>query len=231
MRTQSPRIRSLFRVCHLQLTLSCRLTQRTDPNLLAHNLDVLENGMPTISANLSKNVTVPSVSGGILWPDEVNQVFYLYGGEYPLVPEEFALWAYDVPMDQWNLTTFPPTSSAVKRVAWGAGTTVQGRAEGYYYGGYMNNRTNPGWDGPPLAMSNLVKYDMIANRWTNNTGPDSTGRAEGVMVTIPASRQGMLVYFGGVSFPYGNSTEVAVSHSRPKIHIFFLSADAASSHQ
>ena len=231
MRTQSPRIRSLFQVWYYQLALCCGLTQQTDPNLLVQNLDDLENGMPAISTNLSKNATVPSLSGGILWPDEVNQVFYLYGGEYPLVPEEFALWAYDVPMNQWNLTTYSSTSSAVKRVAWGAGTTVQARAEGYYYGGYMNNQTNPGWKGPQLAMSNLVKYDMIGNRWKNNTGPDSTGRAEGVMVTIPSSRQGMLVYFGGVSFPYANSTEVAVSHSRSSTPLSLLFADAASSHQ
>jgi hypothetical protein len=169
--------------------------------------------MPKLSANLSKNATVPSVAGGILWADDVNQVFYLYGGEYPLVPDNFVLWAYDVPLNQWNLTS-PSTSSAnVERVAWGAGTTVEGRAEGYYYGGYLNNSTTPGWNAPSMATSSLIKYDMIGNRWTNNTGPDSIGRAEGVMVTVPASRQGLLVYFGGVSHPYGNSTEVAVSHT------------------
>jgi hypothetical protein len=167
--------------------------------------------MPALSANLSKNATVPDVSGGILWADDVNEVFYLYGGEYPLVPDDFALWAYDVPLNQWNLTTQPTSSTDVLRVAWGAGTTIDAMAEGYYYGGYLNNQTTPGWNAPPLATSNLVIYDMIANRFTNNTGPDSVGRAEGVMVTIPASRQGLLIYFGGVSFPYANSTEVAVS--------------------
>lgn len=175
------------------------------------DLDVLSDGMPTLSANLSKNVTVPSLSGGILWSDSVNQVFYLYGGEYPLVPDEFALWAYDVPLNHWNLTAESISSSDVERVAWGAGITVEGRAEGYYYGGYLNNNTSPRWNAPQLATSSLIVYDMIANRWTNNTGPDSIGRAEGVIVTIPASRQGLLVYFGGVAFPYGNSTEVPVS--------------------
>ena len=169
--------------------------------------------MPKLRANLSKNATVPDVSGGILWADDVNQVFYLYGGEYPLVPDSFALWAYDVPLDQWNLTVQPTSSPEIQRVAWGAGTTVAGRAEGYYYGGYLNNNTTPGWTAPSMAMNSLVKYDMLGNRWTNNTGPDSIRRAEGVMVTIPASRQGLLVYFGGVSFPHGNSTEVAVSHT------------------
>ncbi|ERF76451.1 hypothetical protein EPUS_07331 [Endocarpon pusillum Z07020] len=184
-----------------------------NPNLLVQDLDVLENGMPKPFANLSKNATVPSVSGGILWEDDVNQVFYLYGGEYPLVPNNFELWAYDIPLNQWNVTAQSATSSEVQRVAWGAGTTVGGRAEGYYYGGYLNNSTTPGWNASPLATSTLVRYDMIANSWTNNTGPDSVGRAEGVMVTIPASRQGLLVYFGGVAFPYRNSTEVASSMS------------------
>ncbi len=177
------------------------------------NLDILENGMPTLSANLSKNPTVPSVSGGTLWADDVNQVFYLYGGEYPLVPDGFALWTSDVPFNSWNLTVQSTSSPEVERVAWGAGITVEGRAEGYYYGGYLNNNTTPGWNAPQLATSNLIRYDMIGNSWTNSTGPDSIGRAEGVMVTIPASRQGLLVYFGGVSFPHGNSTEEAVGHN------------------
>lgn len=186
------------------------------------DLDILENGMPTLHANLSKNATVPSLSGGILWADDVDQVFYLYGGEYPLVPDGFALWAYDVPLNQWNLTAQPTSSPEVQRVAWGAGTTVVGRAEGYYYGGYLNNSTTPGWNAPQMATSNLVTYDMVGNSWTNNTGPDSIERAEGAMVTIPASRQGLLVYFGGVSFPYPNSTEVAVSHKACSLSCYLL---------
>jgi hypothetical protein len=195
----------------IRLPVSDELMRKTDPKLLVQDLDILQNGMPNLSANLSKDATVPTVSGGILWTDEVNQVFYLYGGEYPDVPEKFALWAYDVPLNQWNLTVESTSSSEVQRVAWGGGTTLEGRAEGYYYGGYLNNHTTPAWDAPQMATSSLVKYDMIANTWTNNTGPDSIGRAEGVMVAIPASRQGLLVYFGGVSFPHQNSTEEPVS--------------------
>jgi len=37
-------------------------------------------------------------------------------------------------------------------------------------------------------------------------------------VTIPASKQGLLVYFGGVTFPYQNETEVAALMS--DIHVF-----------
>lgn len=59
---------------------------------------------------------------------------------------------------------------------------------------------------------------MAADTFGTNTGPDSTGRAEGVLVTIPASRQGLLVYFGGVSFPHEDSTKVAVS--RPALEAY-----------
>jgi hypothetical protein len=49
---------------------------------------------------------------------------------------------------------------------------------------------------------------MDGNTWTNLTGPDSIGRAEGVMTFIPASDGGMLVYFGGVQDPYGNGNVI-----------------------
>ena len=61
-----------------------------------------------------------------------------------------------------------------------------------------------------MATSNLLIFDMDANSLSNNTGYDDTGRAEGTMVYIPASAAGLLIYFGGVTFPYGNETEVAV---------------------
>lgn len=178
-----------------------------DQVLVFSDLDEVSDGMPKQYANLSKNSTVPDVAGGILWPDEVNKVFWLYGGEFSTAPSPFQLWGYDVLLNQWNLSSASTTSTqAVKRVSYGAGTSLG--KNGYYYGGYLNNLTNPLWGADPLATSNLVIFDMDDNTLTNNTGPDSTGRAEGVMVSIPASAGGMLVYFGGVSYPYGNSTEV-----------------------
>jgi hypothetical protein len=135
---------------------------------------------------------------------------YLYGGEYSDVPQPFSFWGYDTVLNQWN-DTAPPQSIVPGWVAWGAGTVISPRGEGYYYGGYSSNQTTPGWSGPSWATNSLLKYDMINNFWTNNTGPDTIGRAEGVMVTIPASKQGLLVYFGGVTFPYDNATEVPVS--------------------
>lgn len=139
---------------------------------------------------------------------------YLYGGEYSDVPQPFSFWGYDTVLNQWN-ETMPPQSSVPNWVAWGAGTTLSARGEGYYYGGYSSNRTTPGWSGPSWATNSLLKYDLINNFWTNNSGPDTIGRAEGVMVNIPASKQGLLIYFGGVTFPYQNSTEVPVSHPFP----------------
>jgi hypothetical protein len=66
-------------------------------------------------------------------------------------------------------------------------------------GGWLSNNSVPNWGGAPLATSTLIKYDMAANAWTNNTGPDNTPRAEGVMVYIPASNDGLLIYYGGIT--------------------------------
>lgn len=173
--------------------------------------------MPAQHANLSKNNTVPSVSGGILWPDDVNKVFWLYGGEFSTAPSAFQLWGYDVILNQWNLSSASSSSTTpIQRVSYGAGTTLAGR--GYYYGGYLNNLTNPLWNGDAFATSDLIILDMDANTLTNSTGPDNNGRAEGVMLSIPASAAGLLVYFGGVYYPYGNSTAVPMSMSEITIY-------------
>lgn len=173
--------------------------------------------MPAQHANLSKNNTVPSVSGGVLWPDDVNKVFWLYGGEFSTAPSSFQLWGYDVILNQWNLSSASSSSTTpIQRVSYGAGTTLAGR--GYYYGGYLNNSTNPLWNGDAFATSDLIILDMDANTLTNSTGPDNNGRAEGVMLSIPASAAGLLVYFGGVYYPYGNSTAVPMSMSEITIY-------------
>ncbi|KAF2490734.1 hypothetical protein BU16DRAFT_565668 [Lophium mytilinum] len=180
-----------------------------------------DGGMPQLHANLTKNSSIPSVSGGILWTDEANKVFYLYGGQFQDSPDDFSFWMYDTVLNQWNHTD--GVLQGIERVAFGAGTTIDDLGYGFYYGGWMNNQTVPGWNGAPLATSNLIKYDMNTNTWTNNTGPDSMGRAEGVMSYLPASDGGMLVYFGGVTDPYQDGTVVGANMS--EIHLF----DVASS--
>lgn len=46
----------------------------TDQELLYQDTDVLENGMPKLFNNLTKNNTIPDVAGGILWTDDVNEI-------------------------------------------------------------------------------------------------------------------------------------------------------------
>lgn len=168
--------------------------------------------MPKQHANLTKNSSVPAVAGGTLWQDEVNKVFWLYGGEFQSAPSSFELWGYDVILNQWNLSDAGAAStSPIQRVSYGAGVSVNEIGRGYYYGGYLNNLTNPLWSGPQIATSNLIIFDMDDNKLTNNTGYDNMGRAEGTMVYLPASGAGLLVYFGGATFPYANETAVGVS--------------------
>ncbi|EON62704.1 hypothetical protein W97_01928 [Coniosporium apollinis CBS 100218] len=171
--------------------------------------------MPQLHANLSKSSSVPSVSGGILWADELNKVFYLYGGEYQTNPEGFNLWAYDTINNTWY--TAGPTNS-IQRVAWGAGVAVQEIGAGFYLGGWLNENTVPGWRGIPVATNALIRYDFDTQQWTNSTGPDENGRAEGIMVYMPVSDGGLLISFGGVLDPYRNGTVVGDALST--IHIY-----------
>ena len=190
-----------------------------DQGLLYDDLDYAPDDMPKQYANLTKNSSVPDVAGGTLWQDEVNKVFWLYGGEFSTAPSAFQLWGYDVILNQWNVTSPSPASTdAVQRVSYGAGVAVSESGKGFYYGGYLNKLTNPLWNAPQIATGNLITYDMDENTLTNSSGIDSIGRAEGTMVFIPASGAGLLIYFGGVTFPYGNDTEVAVSR-KPLLRI------------
>jgi hypothetical protein len=164
-------------------------------------------GVPQLYANLSKNASIPDVSGGVLWADEVNKRFYLYGGDYNgIQPNTPTLLSYDIIYNQWE--DFGPPDMAISSVAWGGGVGISELGQGYMLGGWLSNASVPGWSGGPIATSTLIKYEMDAGVWTNNTGPDDMPRAEGVMVYLPASNSGLLVYFGGVTAPYDNATIV-----------------------
>ncbi|KAK0630774.1 hypothetical protein B0T17DRAFT_590186 [Bombardia bombarda] len=183
-------------------------TNYSNTGLFYQDLDVLgSSGMPELYANLSKNSSVPSVNGGTLWTDNVNKRFYLFGGEYYQQPPPpyFTLWSFDALSGSWD-SLGQPAQAIINGVSYGAGVSISERGEGYYYGGWMSNNSIPGWSGPAVATSALVKYDMDTNAWTNSTGPDSTRRAEGAMVYIPISDGGMLVYFGGVQDRFVNGT-------------------------
>lgn len=163
--------------------------------------------MPPLYANLSKNDTIPSVSGGILWEDSVNKRLYLYGGEYyGTSPFSFNLYSYDILYDEWVSFGPPLNQDEVKAASYGAGVSISLRGEAYYYGGWLSNASIQHWSGPPRASSGLIKYEMDSNTWSNLTGPDDVGRAEGAMVFLPVGDAGMLVYFGGSKDLYGNGT-------------------------
>jgi hypothetical protein len=79
------------------------------------------------------------------------------------------------------------------------------------YAGWLSNNSVPNWQGDPVATSSLIKFEYDGGVWLNSTGPDNTPRVEGVMVYIPASEGGLLIYFGGATVPYGNDTLVESS--------------------
>jgi hypothetical protein len=165
--------------------------------------------MPQLYANLTKNASIPSVSGGTLWADNINKRFYLFAGEYyqQPPPPQFTLWSFDAIYNTWE-SFGSPAQDDIAGVSYGAGVSVSETGEGYYYGGWKSNNTMPGWTSPPQARSELVKYSMDSNTWSTDPGPDLVGRAEGAMVFIPVEDGGMLVYFGGVQDPYGNGSWV-----------------------
>lgn len=141
----------------------------------------------------------------MLWADNINKRAYLFGGEYYQTPAvNYKLLAYDILNNQWD--SFGAPQTPIDSVAWGAGVSVSERGEGYYYGGWTSNTTTPEYVGDPIASSSLIKYNMDTNVWSKNSGPDAMRRAEGVMVYIPASDRGLLIYFGGITQPYGNGT-------------------------
>ena len=178
-----------------------------DTWLLYNDLTVNDGGVPELYANLSKNASIPDVNGGVLWADEVNKRFYLYGGDYNgIQPNTPDLLSYDVIYNQWE--NFGPPDMAISSVAYGAGVGISELGQGYMLGGWLSNSSVPGWIGGAMATSTLIKYDMDSQVWTNNTGPDNVPRAEGAMVYLPGSGSGLLVYFGGITAPFYNETMI-----------------------
>jgi|TARA_R110002003_G_scaffold159_7_gene13770 N-acetylneuraminic acid mutarotase len=145
---------------------------------------------------------VPSVSGGVLWPDSVNKLFYLFGGEYSnsSVQSFSGLWFYDTLNNKWDRAFSDGSQTQISWPAFGASAiTDEGMA--YYYGGYLSNKSVSGWTGPPLMLNSLVTYDMNQRRWSNRT--NGIPRAEGTLQYIPAGDRGMLIYFGGMETSTG----------------------------
>ncbi|CBX91793.1 hypothetical protein IAQ61_000011 [Plenodomus lingam] len=176
------------------------------------------DGMPPQSNNLTKPKNVPSVSGGYIWADNTNKCFYQFGGEYAdEPPTDFSMWTYDVLLDQWNSTATNGEKSP-QRVSFGAGTQVEDRGFGFYFGGWLNNNTTPDWEGPSLATSGLMRFDFSTGELKNISGPDDSGRAEGHLTYLPVSDAGILMYFGGIEDHHRNGS------STPEIHIYDLAS-------
>jgi hypothetical protein len=178
-------------------------------------------GQPFQYANLSKPAEIPSVSGGILWPDEANKCFYQFGGAFTNgTPSEPGMYTYDVLLNQWNQTGSKSAGvSSTQRVAYGAGTHIEGLGLGFYFGGWRSNQTDINWTGPAVATADLVRFEYNTGLLSNTSGPgDNVGRAEGQMVYLPVSDNGLLVYFGGIEDLHQNGTATPANMSN--IHIY-----------
>jgi hypothetical protein len=167
------------------------------------------------------------VSGGILWPDTTNKLFYLFGGEYHNVEsvQPFNnLWFFDVIYNTWNRA--PDSDGSRASISWpafGAGAVSEG-GTAYYYGGYLSNQTTPKWGSDALMLSSLISFNMNTQTWSNRTY-DATPRAEGILHYLPASASGMLVYFGGVETDFNGG----VRYVSPKF--IYLLTDALTAYR
>ncbi|KAF1933018.1 uncharacterized protein M421DRAFT_98183 [Didymella exigua CBS 183.55] len=167
--------------------------------LLWNDLSSLSSGLPPQYKNLTKGPDIPTVSGGVLWPDRVNKLFYLFGGAYDLgsqVKDFTNLWFFDTIYNTWNKTEYDGSQADVAYPYFGA-STVTDEGIAYYYGGYLSKSSVLNWQGDKMMLRGLLSYDMNKNLWKNRTY-DPIRRAEGSLQYLPASDRGMLVYIGGL---------------------------------
>ncbi|GKU21743.1 unnamed protein product [Fusarium langsethiae] len=165
---------------------------------------------PDLNITLSKNDSIPSVNGGMLWGDQVNKRFYVYGGEWNegFAQEPYSLLSYDIIYDKWDDFGSPDIAPPPKIASYGAGVGVSETGMGYYLGGWVSKASMSGWSGERTMTSNFYTYSYDSGDFKQAASPDKYPRAEGGMVSIPAGDSlGMLVYLGGIVDPYENGTE------------------------
>ncbi|KAH7483915.1 hypothetical protein FOMA001_g7353 [Fusarium oxysporum f. sp. matthiolae] len=165
---------------------------------------------PDLNISLSKNDSIPSVNGGILWGDSVNKRFYLYGGEWNngFSQEPYSLLSYDIIYDKWDDFGTPDITPPPKIASYGAGVGVSETGIGYYLGGWISNASMSGWTDDRTMSSNFYTYSYDSEKFTQAASLSKQPRAEGGMVWIPAGDSlGLLVYLGGIVDPFGNNTE------------------------
>jgi hypothetical protein len=171
--------------------------------------------MPRMQYAPSKKVQVPLVSGGALWADEINSRFYAFGGYHvDGTPPAFQTWSYDTSHNTWESVN--TSGDLVTYVAHGMSAIAPDAGTAFYLGGYHDSMTNQGWTAPKSYTPNLVEFDLVNRRYTNHSGPNSDGRGEGLMVFVPASNIGLLIYFGGVvQSATGETVAMVIRASRP----------------
>ncbi|KAF2820057.1 hypothetical protein CC86DRAFT_245247, partial [Ophiobolus disseminans] len=173
-------------------------TNYTNDQFLYSDLLVLSNALPAVKATPQLDEkTVPSIAGGALWSDEINGRFYAFGGYLSAGdPSPFQTWTYDTLQSKWSAVT--TTGDKMVYVARGMSAIAPDAGTAFYLGGYHDNRTDQSWTAPRSYSSSLVEFDMVNRKYTNHSGPNDSGRGEGLAVFVPASNTGLLIYFGGV---------------------------------
>jgi hypothetical protein len=154
-------------------------------------------------------ISIPTVHGGVLWPDGVNKRFYVYGGEWNtgLAAEPYHLLSYDIINNQWDDFGRPDTSPAPLVASYGAGVGISETGMGYYYGGWVSNASMNGYTQTRAMTDAFYSFKYDTGQFLQVSSPDDTPRAEGAMVWIPTGDYpGMLVYLGGVQNVNGTSS-------------------------
>ncbi|ORX92787.1 hypothetical protein BCR34DRAFT_647580 [Clohesyomyces aquaticus] len=172
-------------------------TNYTNSLLTYADLLTSDDYMPIVRTGSPKPATVPSLAGGTLWADEINGRFYAFGGYFPEhTPSPFETWTHDELTGSW--TKVRTEGNQMAYVAHGMSAVSSDSGIAYYLGGYHDGGTDAGWGTARLYTASLVAFDMVERKYENLTGPDDRGRGEGLMVFVPASTEGLLIYFGGV---------------------------------
>ncbi|KAE8394155.1 kelch repeat protein [Aspergillus alliaceus] len=153
----------------------------------------------------------PFLNEGASWSDGQN--LYFYGGYSsglggPPVPP-LGTWKYNIAANSWTSKGF----SGVPLVRLCQGGAVQGSGKAYYLSGTLNPAGNPIFYGTPGADtymdSGLISLDMHTMEWTNiSTADMNTWGTIGdgyVSLLESAGDQGVIVAFGGYTYPVGKT--------------------------
>jgi hypothetical protein len=129
---------------------------------------------PPVYANLSKPSYVPSAIGAVFWPDTVNKLIYLWGGEYnwsTSPPAAQRLWFYDVLYDTWNLTSAPV--NGIQSASFGASAVDQVKGELHRWCAYSSARA----DSSRFALRRCVLLRRMDQQCDYPWTPRKPGRA------------------------------------------------------